>query len=85
MTLLHQAHLLDTFYLGPDTIASHDGTIRHFEVYTLTDYDGRTDYRWASPGVAFANGGYTSAREAHQAACAILTGQNEPEGQDADI
>lgn len=84
MSLLHQAHLLDNFYLGPDTIATSNGVLRHFEVYTLTDYDGRTDYRWASPGDTFTNGGYTSAREAHRAACAALTGQNEPEGEDAD-
>lgn len=77
MTLLHQAHLLDKFYLGCDSIGAADGTLRHFEVYTLTSPDGRTDYRWAAEGEAFSNGGYTSAREAHLAACLVLTGQNE--------
>lgn len=81
MTLIHQAHLLDNFYLGPDSIAV-DGTLRHFEVYTLTDYDGQTDYRWATPGSAFTQGGYTSAREAHRAACAVLTTGQEPAAQE---
>lgn len=85
MTLIHQAHLLDSFYLGCDSIANGDA-INNFEVYTLTDYDGRTDYRWISEGETFGNGGYASAREAHRAACLILTGQNEPvaEPQDAE-
>lgn len=83
MTLIHQSHLLDSHYLGHDAVASRDGTLNTFQVYSLTDHYG-TDYRWIAEGEAFSNGGYTSAREAHRAACLVLTGQNEPEGCDAE-